>query len=45
VEVTGGPKLLRYIKGGRCDASEPDQVSILPVPAVGLYTFNQSVDP
>lgn len=30
VEVTGGPKLLRHVKPGRCDANGPDGAFILP---------------
>lgn len=30
VEVTGGPKLLRHVKPGRCDADGPDGSFILP---------------
>ena len=31
-EVTGGPKLLRHIKSGRCDAEGPDTTMGLPAP-------------
>jgi len=33
VEVTGGPKLLRHIKPGRCDAKGPSEKFILPAAA------------
>ena len=32
VEVTGGPKLVRDVRPGRCDASGPDPTIILPSP-------------
>ena len=32
VEVTGGPKLLRHVRSGRCDAQSADRTFILPSP-------------
>lgn len=32
VEVTGGPKLLRHVRSGRCDAQSADETFILPAP-------------